>query len=109
MDPITTPTKDDLTRAHNQFWLWVLPIWIFGAVIAAASPSAVALMGLIVYAVIVWRVWILARVLRLHWWTTAIYCVCCIVPILYLVPLIGIGSSFSKVRQYALRVEHGLA
>jgi hypothetical protein len=106
-------TNTALKKARNQFWVWVLPVFIVGEGIAYIPGQAAA--RVIVTGVLIWRTWVLCRTLHIRWWWTALYCVCCLGAlevvgwIVLLVPAIGITTAFQRARHHAERVERGLA
>ena len=99
---LASPTNKILAKERNQFWFWIL----LAVVIGVAMPG---IAKLLVVTLLIWRVWRICRVLAIPCWWTTIYRVCCWLPVLFLIPLIGITSAFQRARNHAERVERGLA
>lgn len=116
---MTEPLSDaSLTRERNHFLLWMLAfiavpvIGLFILALFVGLRGAAQFVGTqqfadlksiaepVAMALYAWRIWILCRVLRFHWWWTAIYCVLSVTP-LAIVPLVYLFFAFKRARALA--------
>lgn len=108
-------TNQALTKERNGFLRTLLIIVgcaiLLGVIEAAAPGDWSGLNGFFSLAstvTLIYRIARISRFLNTPIWLTVLYCVLAFIPILFLVPLIGLTSSFGKARKIAEKAERGL-